>query len=194
MDFDPVSGAAGFGICYAIAHPENVAAPLASGVPSAPRAEAAALAQLLETDGGHLAAAIDCRYVVDQFCLHRHRNRARAWLRKPLDARPLPNDDLLRRIDVAARRRDAAGLITRVAWCRGHPLLRHVAKGETTELDAWGNTAVDALATEGRLVAAAVAAAGPVAMPPHPLFECGDVLTELALWLLVSHRTPLHRR
>ena len=134
----------------------NVAEALVDGVPSAPRAELAALARLLESDERSLTARIDCRFVVDGFNIHRARNRARAWLRNPFDARPVAHCDLWRRVDRAARRRDAAGVATRVEWCRGHPRRCHLAAGETTERDAFGNSAVDHLATDWcRLVVAA---------------------------------------
>ena len=48
--FDPESNAAGYGIFYGDGNPCNVAAPLDSHHRSAPRAELAALARLLESD------------------------------------------------------------------------------------------------------------------------------------------------
>ena len=105
--------------------------------------------QLIEEDRRPLSVRIDCGYVVNGFNEHRHRHRARAWMRRPLDAAPIPNADLWRRADAAARRRAAEGLITEVKWVRGHPIRRHVIVGETTPFDAFGNVSVDALAAQG---------------------------------------------
>ena len=164
--FDPVAHAAGFGAFYGDDNPRNVAGVLDSGTPSAPRAELAALASLLEDDPRPLSVKIDCRYVVDGYNVYRHHNRARAWLRWALDAVPIANADLWRCVDAAERRRAAARVATRVGWCRGHPLRRHVLAGETTELSAYGNCAVDALATTGcRRAADAAAAAAAGAAP-----------------------------
>ena len=144
---------AGSGIFYGAANPLNRSLPV-DGPQTSVRAELSALLYVLETDLRPLNIRSDCRVVVDGFNIHRAKNRAKAWLRKPLDARPIANDDLWRRADRAARRREALRVPTTVRWCRGHAYRTHVERGETTELDAYSNMMADELATAARRAAA----------------------------------------
>ena len=148
------------GFSTALATP-NCACPV-YGAQTSVRAELAALVHALEGDPRPLSVRSDCRVVVDGY-RDRDRHRARAWLKRPLDAVPIPHADLWRRVDRAARCRTAAGVVTEVRWCKGHPLEGHVKEGVTTLLDAFGKSQVDMLAT---LALQRAAAEGRASRPP----------------------------
>ena len=73
----------------------------------------------------------------------RHRWRANAWFDSPQQGRLIPHADLWRELDSMLARR-GAGFEAR--WTKGHPLPRHLATLQSSELDAWGNVGADLLA------------------------------------------------
>ena len=76
------------------------------------------------------------------------KQRARAWMRRPLKAEPVAQHDLWRRLHRAHDRRAVAGLTTKVEWVKGHSRRADVEEGVTTRRDAWANSRADALATD----------------------------------------------
>ena len=150
---------AGFGVFYSTDSELNVTREV-DGAQTSVRAELAALVCVLEEDPRPLSVRIDCQAVVDGFNVYRPRHRSRAWLRRPLDAIPIAHADLWRRADRAARRRAAACIATEVRWVKGHPLQHHVRDGVISELDAFGNSQADEMATSALHAAARVGRRG----------------------------------
>ena len=84
---------AGSGVFYGCGNVRNAAFGL-TGPQTAARAELAALTYVLEHDERSITLRSDCMYVVTGYNDRMHQHRARAWMRRPLRAEPIPHQDL----------------------------------------------------------------------------------------------------
>eukprot|EP00661_Eupelagonemidae_sp_cell13_P001817 gene1817-biopygen16871 len=119
------------------------------------RAELTAAIHVLEQDNRPLCIITDSNYVHGGTSAWRHNWRAGAWLKRPTKGECIDNADLWKKLDQLMQQRPQNHTVTQ--WTKGHPLPRHLNNMQSTQLDAWGNTAADGLA--GRAA------------------ECGHILT-----------------
>ena len=136
-----IASAAAF---YGTDNSENASWPV-PGKQTAVRAELFALLQVLRRDDRPVSIRTDCRIVAAGVNIWRQQWKAAAWFRSPLRGQTIPHADLWKEVDGLLTKREQPW---EVRWTKGHPLPRHLWQGVTTELDAWGNYAVDEMATE----------------------------------------------
>ncbi len=137
---------AGYGVHYGDDDERNESGPVA-GAQTVKRAETEALARVLEGSAApSLSIRTDSREVSRGFKQHRGWY-ARAWMRRPLRADPVPHADQWRRIHREVQRREESGLTTDVMWV---PSQSGKSPHTTTPEDAAGNRGAHALASAAR--------------------------------------------
>eukprot|EP00661_Eupelagonemidae_sp_cell13_P017451 gene17451-biopygen20377 len=134
---------AGAGIYYGNNNKRNWGVPV-KGRQTNQRAELTAVITAIENDNRPLRIVTDSNYAHGGTMIWRHEWRARAWLKKPTKAQTIDNADLWKRLDRLLNKLPKGHIVTQ--WTKGHPLPIHLRKGQSTQLDAWGNTAADGLA------------------------------------------------
>ena len=116
---------------------------------TAERAELAAIIDALEGDERGLSIGCDSKWTVDGLNRRMSRQRAKAWMHRPLKGEPVKDADLWRRAAAALDRRNREGLATEIRWVKAHATKEDVDEGRTNRRDAWGNHCAHALAQTG---------------------------------------------
>eukprot|EP00661_Eupelagonemidae_sp_cell13_P024023 gene24023-biopygen17884 len=115
------------------------------------RAELSAAIAAIENDNRPLRIVTDSNYVHGGITAWRHNWRAMAWMKKPSKAQQIDNADLWKKLDRLLNEKADGHIITQ--WTKGHPLPMHLHNKQSTQRDAWGNTAADGLAGKAALSA-----------------------------------------
>jgi ribonuclease HI len=137
------AGGAGAAAFYGDGNARNAAIKV-PGLPTAQRAELAAILYVLLNDPRPLDIRSDSLNTVRGAQEWRRRWRRNAWYSKPSLAVPVPNVDLWHKLDKVMEFAERTPVT--FTWVRGHAGLPEVAACLTTELDIWGNMAADTLA------------------------------------------------